>query len=520
MDPAITSGRPSTAAARITPVAWTLAGMAIAVAAVVLRLYDLELKPLHHDEGVNGHFLRLLVEPPHVYKYDPKNYHGPTLYYFAKAAVDTLGLTTFAVRLVSALAGIATVLLLFVLRRWLGAVGALSAAALIAVSPGAVYLSRYFIHEALLVCFTLGTVVAGWSYVETRRGIHAVTAAFLLGLAFATKETAIISAGVLVIAAILTWTTGGYGLRNLPTLSRLRADATFRPIGRREMNSALLLRRGALAALCFAVFLATIVVFFSSWLTHWTGVSDAAKSLAHWSDTGSQAHRHPWYTYLRWLTNQEASILIGGVLGVLAGLWQAENRFVRFVSLWAIGTLLAYSLIPYKTPWLTLNLVVPLGVCAGYFVDVIVRNGASTARRSVLALTILALGWSTYQTIVLNFFRYDDDRLTYPYAHTSREVLELVRRIDRAREHAPRGTRVTVAVLSPDHFPLSWYLRSYPIGYYGRTVDTRDPICIVSGKQDGDVRGVLEPEYVRSGPYTLRPGIRLVLYIRRDLASE
>jgi predicted membrane-bound mannosyltransferase len=47
--------------------------MAIAVAAVVLRLYDLELKPLHHDEGVNGHFLRLLVEPPHVYRYDPKN---------------------------------------------------------------------------------------------------------------------------------------------------------------------------------------------------------------------------------------------------------------------------------------------------------------------------------------------------------------------------------------------------------------------------------------------------------------
>lgn len=494
--------------------------MAIAVAAVVLRLYDLELKPLHHDEGVNGHFLRLLVEPPHVYRYDPKNYHGPSLYYFAKVAVDTLGLTTFAVRLVPALAGIATVLLLFALRPWLGAAGALSAAALIAVSPGAVYLSRYFIHEAVLVCFTLGTVVAGWRYVETRTGRYAVAAAFLLGLAFTTKETAIISTGVLVIAAILTWITGEYGLRQLPTLSRLRAEAAFPRVNRREMNVAMLLRTAALAGLCLVVFLGTSVVFFSSWFTHWTGVTDAAKSLAHWSDTGTQAHRHPWYTYLRWLTNQEASILIGGLVGALWGLWQAENRFVRFVSLWAIGTLLAYSLIPYKTPWLTLNLVVPLGVCAGYFIDVIVRSGASTARRRVLALTILALGWSTYQTIVLNFFRYDDDRLTYPYAHTSREVLELVRRIDRAREHAPRGTRVTVAVLSRDHFPLSWYLRSYPTGYYGRIVDTRDPICIASTREDDEVRRALEPEYVRSGPYTLRRGVRLVLYIRRDLASQ
>ena len=520
MDPATTSGRPSTAAARITPVAWTVAGMAIAVAAVVLRLYDLELKPLHHDEGVNGHFLRLLVEPPHVYRYDPKNYHGPTLYYFGKVAADSLGLTTFAIRLVPALAGIAIVLLLFPLRRWIGAAGALSGAALIAVSPGAVYLSRYFIHETLLVCFTLWTVVAGWKYVETRKGIYAVAAAFLLGLAFATKETAIISTGVLVIAAILTWTTGGYGLLERPTLSRLRAVATITPVNRRAITAAMLQRAAALAGLCLAVFLGTALVFFSSWFTHWNGVTDAARSFAHWSDTGTQAHRHPWYTYLRWLSNQEASILIGGLLGALWGLWQAENRFARFVSLWAIGTLLAYSLIPYKTPWLTLNLVVPFGVCAGYFVDVIVRNRAATVCRTVLALTILALAWSTYQTMVLNFIRYDDDRLTYPYAHTSRQILDLVRRIDRAREHAPRGTRVAVAVLSPDHFPLSWYLRSYPIGYYGRIVDTRDPICIVSGRQDGDVRGVLEPGYVRSGPYLLRPGVTLVLYIRQDLASE
>jgi len=38
--------------------------------------------PLHHDEGVNGNFLVRLVREG-AYNYDPANYHGPTLYYFA-----------------------------------------------------------------------------------------------------------------------------------------------------------------------------------------------------------------------------------------------------------------------------------------------------------------------------------------------------------------------------------------------------------------------------------------------------
>jgi len=42
---------------------WNRNAAAILAAAALLRLYDLGLKPLHHDEGVNGVFLvRLLRE--------------------------------------------------------------------------------------------------------------------------------------------------------------------------------------------------------------------------------------------------------------------------------------------------------------------------------------------------------------------------------------------------------------------------------------------------------------------------
>jgi uncharacterized protein (TIGR03663 family) len=133
--------------------AWHIAGISIFVVAALLRLYDLNLVPLHHDEGVNGNFLVRLVREG-IYHYDPANYHGPTLYYFAAVfpwllrllfgptAQNGYGLTTIAIRLVPALFGLATVGLIFTLRRNLGTIATLGAALLLAISPGAVYLSR------------------------------------------------------------------------------------------------------------------------------------------------------------------------------------------------------------------------------------------------------------------------------------------------------------------------------------------------------------------------------------------
>ena len=40
---------------------WLIASAAILLVAAFLRLYDLDLVPLHHDEGVNGNFLVRLV---------------------------------------------------------------------------------------------------------------------------------------------------------------------------------------------------------------------------------------------------------------------------------------------------------------------------------------------------------------------------------------------------------------------------------------------------------------------------
>src|SRR5438045_3268926 len=90
------------------------------------------------------------------------------------------------------------------LRKLLGSIGALSAAVLIGISPGAIYLSRYFIHETLFVFFTLGIVVAALKYYDTANSVYMILAAISAGLMVATKETWIINGPVLLIAFATT----------------------------------------------------------------------------------------------------------------------------------------------------------------------------------------------------------------------------------------------------------------------------------------------------------------------------
>src|SRR5204862_3270980 len=188
--------------------AWQLSAASVLVLGAFLRLFKLTLVPLHHDEGVNGNFLLSLVRDG-KYFYDPQNYHGPTLYYFTaiipwivrffggKVAGDKYGLTTFNIRLPTVIFGIATIWLALLLRKRIGTVGALSAAGLIALSPGAIYLSRYFIHESLFVFFTFAIAVAALKYYDTGRGAYLILGSAAAALMVATKETWIMNGPVL-----------------------------------------------------------------------------------------------------------------------------------------------------------------------------------------------------------------------------------------------------------------------------------------------------------------------------------
>lgn len=504
---------------------WLVASACVLLAAAALRVVALGLKPMHHDEGVNGFFLMNLMRQG-VYHYDPGNYHGPTLYFLtlplAYVADKLHLLDSWVLRLVTAAFGVGTVWLVLTLRRYVGAIGALAGAALIAVSPASVFYSRYFIHEALFVFFTLGIIVAALRFYETGAATYLMLASASAAMLFATKETAFISIGVLglawLVAHLWVYVMGGPRARDrAPSgLARFASE-----------GSAALSVAGALALFVFLW-----VLFYSSFFTYSKGVFwDSFKAFDLWSKTGMSAfHEKPAHTYVKWLVEEESPILVLACAGTAVALFERrKNRFAVFVCAWAFGLLAAYSLISYKTPWLVLSFVVPMCVAGGYAVQSLAQRGR-VWRTAAFALLCVAVAVCLYQTVVLNFLKYDDDSYPYVYSHTRRGAVELIREVERAGERA--GTKEPgVSVVSPEYWPLPWYFRDNPrVGYTSTVSSYYDPqttVAVIGRKsetasedQSAKLRTVLGAGYVEVGTYSLRPGVELVLFERRDIAGK
>ncbi|MEP6925138.1 MAG: glycosyltransferase family 39 protein [Pyrinomonadaceae bacterium] len=567
-----------------SPLFWRVGTALVLIVAVALRFYDLSLKPFHHDEGVNGFFLKTLFKSG-IYHYDPQNYHGPTLYFFALVSSYLFGLNDFGVRLVPALFGVLCVVGIFSLRRYLGSVGALTAGMLIAFSPGMVFISRYFIHEMLFVFFTfsvplcivkfierskVGSIAAsamaillmvclfpgtlnfasivGGANVEIRNvaiigflvleaGIVFLLMRFLLGwevgrpiylllvaasaaLIFATKETAFISLGTMLIAVVcisvwlMIWQPDKETMWCEPVeLSFRNFRASFT-----ESNSAVLTM-----ILCAAIFAYVAALFFSSFFTYPGGVYGAFEAYVFWTKTGSKDHtQNSPFAYLKWLWAMEAFLLILGALGALIAFAKAKHRFAMFAALWAWGLIAAYSIIPYKTPWLSVNFILPLGLIAGYGINELATSRETWQRSAAAFLAAGAFGWAAYQSIDLNFYKYDDDSKPYVYAHTRRQFLDLVKDIERTAEISGKSKDASILIVSPDYWPLPWYLRDYQgAAFFGQISKSETAeIIIGSVTQAAELDKEYASHYDFIGTYTMRPGVDLMLYVRRDLTDK
>ncbi|MBV9929159.1 MAG: TIGR03663 family protein [Acidobacteria bacterium] len=501
---------------------WLYASLGILLLAFALRVYALDMKPLHHDEGVNGFFLTNLMRQGH-YAYDPQNYHGPTLYYLTLPFVWLAGLHTFLIRLVPALFGVGVVWLVLALRRYVGAVAALTAALLVAVSPACVFYSRYFIHEMLFVFFTLAMVVYALRFRESGAAGDLLAVSGAAALMFATKETAFISVGTVGLA----WLTALVWARLSGRRGRYASGAA-------EGGFAKLHREGKLGfalAGAAALFVVIWVAFYSSFFTNWKGVFwDSFEAFDVWGKTGmSEFHAKPFGTYVKWLVQEDVAVLVLGALGAAVALFERRlNRFAVFFAAWGFGLLVAYSIISYKTPWLVLSFVVPLAVAGGYAVQAFgrwVSGVPSRGRRAAAAWALAAAAFGLYQTYVLNFREYDDDRHPYVYSQTQRGFLDLVREIERVGERA--GTKEPgFATASPEYWPSPWYFRNNPnAGYEGQLASSYNPqkTLAIIGRVDQlpQLELVAGDNYKRVGDtYPLRPGVSLVLFVRRDLAPK
>jgi uncharacterized protein (TIGR03663 family) len=470
----------------------------VVLAAFALRVHGLARRPMHADEANQAVKLGELIESGR-YAFDARDHHGPTLYYAAWPMAWLRGQHTLAaldettVRLVPAIAGTIGVLLLAVLAG--GAVRreapglpwpAVVAAAFLAVSPPAVYYSRYFVQETLLVTFLLGVLVCAQRWWWTGRGAWAIGAGVCAGLMLATKETALL---FLFAAAVAAAASGGVGRK--PALGQI--------------------------AVAGAVAIGVAALLYSSFGTHVAGVRDALAALGHGlrRATGESGQEKPWWYYARLFGWQRSGgvvfeqlalaglALAGAIVALVSG-----QKFLRGAAGYVAVIGCVLSLTPYKTPWLAVQFVPGLALLAAGAL-------AAVPHRWVAAgLGSAALATQCLQTQRVVFTYPADARNPYAYVHSSPDVLKFRALAEAALARAPQQP---VRVIGEEYWPLPWYFRGLPgVGYWSTPPDACDgALVIVSASQAAVVRARLHGAY-RESILGLRPGVLCVIFTPRS----
>jgi len=489
----------------------------VVLGALLFRLPGLGLRPIHHDEANQAMKFGRLLETGE-YRYDPADHHGPSLYYLTWVLAKVLGRTTTAsldeamLRLLPALFGAGTVVLLLLFAGAGGRTAALTAGLLAALSPAFTYYSRFYIQETIFVFFIAAFVLALWKYRERPTGARAAAAGIAAGLMFATKETSVI-----IFAAV--------GAAVLIALGLIKKRAGTSPADRKARPLRDLALGLGLAAL-------TAAVLFSSFFSHPRGILDSILAFRNYLVKGGDPgfHAHPAGYYLGLLTYSrngglvwsESLVLALACLGLIAAIRKREE-FPVAAALASLFAAAAFSILAYKTPWNVLPFYLGFVVLAGLGTDFLFRSLRKTPFRIVAGLLLgaglLHLAWQSGQA---NFRYSADPRNPYVYAQTSPDYLKLVKRVNDIAAVLPDREKSLIKVVCGPYetWPLPWSLRRYAnVGYWQDAAaaggfDGAD-VVIASEEQAARIRPLIADRYHEEF-YGLRPDVLLALFIRNE----
>jgi len=421
--------------------------IALALVALAIRLPQLGARPMHTDESINAYITGQLLAGE-GFHYDPQDRHGPGLFALAEPVVKLLGaenfqsLTEAQLRLTPVLVGSATILLFGAGVELFGFIPCLVGALMFAFAPLPVYYNRYFIHETLFVAATFGLILSGIRAWQTQSAMAAVLAGFCAGLLLACKETCVIHFFALGLA--------------------VAAGARLAP---REKFPG-----WNITGLALGTMAVVTVVLFTWFGRYWMVFGDLWDAVPRFAArAGGEGHAKA-FTYYFHLLDPMVLLWIIAIGGAYTAVFDAVNGIRKWrllLVVYGLVIFLIYSAIPYKTPWLALNLWLPMALICGFGVEAFWDLVKSRAGRWGLgvagAFLLLILG---VQTKYLAFDQPADEHNPLAYAHTGADLLGLAPRLQAltSEHHLPRPR---IAVVAADAWPLPWYLRGFTnVGYW------------------------------------------------------
>ncbi len=447
--------------------------LSLLLLAAALRLAWLGHRPLHHDESIHAYYSwRILTVGPSDYRYDPV-YHGPALYYLTALCQGLLRPTDFSSRLLAAVTGLGLIALAWPLRTLIGRREALFYAALVTLSPTLGYYSRSLRHDLPYTFFVLAGVVAFLHFVRSGRRRDAYLAGVAAGLAAATKEDVYLSA---LVFANAFWLVG------VVRLESSRQSLIERAAGWTAEVGSWLRRNWVPTATAVVIALTIALVLYTSLLTHPEDWNATSRALHYWwGQHEKQRIGGPWWYYLPLEITYEPLILLPAGAMLVRGLVRGVGSRVQ--ALFLVWTVLAFALYAWaqeKVPWLLIPVLLPQAVLAAQWL----------ARRNVRQLLwgspLVAF---TVWSLVCSNYVFDAPRTTEPpatahfeplvYVQSTYDIPAILAEIDAATRALGTGEKTPMVVVGDATWPLSWYLRDYPVHWNALPRQTNAPILIV-----------------------------------------
>jgi uncharacterized protein (TIGR03663 family) len=364
----------------------------------------------------------------------------------------------------------------------------------LALSPGMIFFSRYGIHEMGFLFFSLLFFLANLRVMA----VHRTLDLWMLGTGLCgmilLKETWIIHVFILGACTLF--------VRPIPRSSE---QPRYQP--------------GPL--LLVSLFFAFVIFFiYSGFFHHLEGVIDLFKSFKPWIQRSVVDPRFfkPLYFWVELIALSEPFALIGLFLSVYFLVRRkSSGKFEKWLSLYALGILLVYSLIPYKTPWCGIEIIWPFFLLTALFLS-------RATSRYILAFTCLLIILSTGKSISLNLFNYDQGSEFYIFNQTTRTARELYTKVLTAAQKNPELYRMKISIFRYTAPPLPWVFEDFSNVVQEGKLQTVDPdsLFIIANKNN---RPLLEsrlknPYYVRTFIFDTEHGETYAYFDARIFRSE
>lgn len=166
--------------------------------------------------------------------------------------------------------------------------------------------------------------------------------------------------------------------------------------------------------------------------------------------------------------------------------------------LWTWASILIYSQLHEKVPWLMVHQALPLCLLSAFFIgDVLLRLPWRPARAAVLVVVAIVSIWAARTSFITNLRNSDDPREAIVYTQSTQDVLLVMDEIDRLARETGLRERFRVAIGGGSEgvdWPYWWYLRRYQP--QGPSWNVNTPVMITGASNKMAVDKIVEGDGV------------------------